>query len=209
KEFTDLLRILDSEIRLLTPTDPEGKEGAEESPSQVQAGEKYYQLTHDYLVPSLREWLTRKQKETRRGRAELRLAERAALWNARPERRHLPAWWEWLNVRLFTRKKSWTPPQRQMMRKAGRYHLARGLAVLVALLLLGGAGWEIHGRVRSQALLDNLLRAPTEDVPAAVADMASYRRWVDEPLRQAYAEAQKKGEARKQLHASLALLPVD
>jgi hypothetical protein len=38
----------------------------------------YYQLTHDYLVPSLREWLTRKQKETRRGRAELRLAERAA-----------------------------------------------------------------------------------------------------------------------------------
>ena len=31
------------------------------------SGQKYYQLTHDYLVPSLREWLTRKQKETRRG----------------------------------------------------------------------------------------------------------------------------------------------
>ena len=34
----------------------------------------YYQLTHDYLVHSLRDWLTRKQRETRRGRAELRLA---------------------------------------------------------------------------------------------------------------------------------------
>ena len=85
KDFDDLIRILDSEIRLMTPTDPEGKEG--DSSSQVQAGAKYYQLTHDYLVPSLRDWLTRKQKETRRGRAELLLVDRAAVWNARPENR--------------------------------------------------------------------------------------------------------------------------
>ncbi len=37
-------------------------------------GEVRYQLTHDYLVPPLRQWLFRKQRETRRGRAELRLA---------------------------------------------------------------------------------------------------------------------------------------
>jgi hypothetical protein len=90
-DFEALLRVLDGELRLVTPTDPEG----------VEAGGQYYQLTHDYLVPSLREWLTRKQKETRRGRAELRLAERAAAWNARPESRHLPAWWEWLSIRLM------------------------------------------------------------------------------------------------------------
>ena len=52
---------------------------------------RYYQLTHDYLVHSLRDWLTRKQRETRRGRAELRLAERSSLWNAKPENRHLPS----------------------------------------------------------------------------------------------------------------------
>src|SRR5262249_45558862 len=39
--------------------------------------------------------------------------------------------------------------------------------------------------------------------------MRSYRRWLDEPLRQAYADAQQSGDARKQLHASVALLPVD
>ena len=71
-------------------------------------------------MPSLREWLTRKQKETRRGRAELRLAERAASWNAKPESRHLPSVWEWANIRLLTRKREWTGPQRKMMRKAGR-----------------------------------------------------------------------------------------
>src|SRR5437773_8478950 len=35
RDFEDVLRILDSEIRLLTPTDPEGQEGAEEARSPV------------------------------------------------------------------------------------------------------------------------------------------------------------------------------
>jgi eukaryotic-like serine/threonine-protein kinase len=209
KDFDDLLRILDGELRLITPTDPEGKDEADSSPAP--AGAKYYQLTHDYLVPSLRDWLTRKQKETRRGRAELLLADRAAVWNARPENRQLPSLLQWSQIRWLTAKKTWTPPQRKMMRQAGRYHVVRGLAVAVALLLLLllGAGWEVNGRLRAQALMDNLLRAPTEDVPAVVRDMGSYRRWLDGPLHQAYAEAKAAGDARKQLHASLALMPAD
>src|SRR4029077_15132910 len=117
KDFDDLIRILDSEIRLITPTDPEGKDDA--NTSTVPAGAKYYQLTHDYLVHSLRDWLTRKQKETRRGRAELRLTELSAVWNAKPENRHLPSALEWANIRVRTNKKDWTEPQRRMMRRAG------------------------------------------------------------------------------------------
>ena len=64
KDFDDLIRILDNEIRLITPTDPEGKEADGDSVLQTKPGQKYYQLTHDYLVHSIREWLTRKQKET-------------------------------------------------------------------------------------------------------------------------------------------------
>ncbi|HKI32519.1 MAG TPA: SUMF1/EgtB/PvdO family nonheme iron enzyme [Gemmataceae bacterium] len=226
RDFDDLLRILDGEIRLITPTDPEGAEegrlrlgdasaacgvalASPAASATPQAANRYYQLTHDYLVHSLRDWLTRKQKETRRGRAELLLADRAAVWKARPESRQLPSLPQWLSIRLLTRKKDWTPPQRHMMRRAGRYHLLRGLAVAAALLLLLGIGWEVHGRLRAQALMDNLLRAPTEDVPAVVNDMAPYRRWLDESLHQAYAEAESNGDARKQLHASLALLPGD
>jgi hypothetical protein len=99
RDFDELVRILDRELRLITPTDPEGV--AEEvagggwrvaGEECISAGEKhggsgeasspatrYYQLTHDYLVPSLREWLTRKQKETRCGRAELLLTDRASV----------------------------------------------------------------------------------------------------------------------------------
>jgi WD40 repeat protein len=132
RDFDDLIRILDNEIRLITPIDPEGKEGALGSTSLVEAGQKYYQLTHDYLIHSLRDWLSRKQKETRRGRAELLLEERAGAWNARPENRQLPSLAQWLSIRSLTRKKKWTEAQQKMMRKAGRYHSVRGLALAVA-----------------------------------------------------------------------------
>ncbi len=88
-------------------------------PVLQQEAAKYYQLTHDYLVPSLRDWLTRKQKETRRGRAELLLADRAAVWNTRPENRQLPSLLQWFNLQVLTPKRNWTPPQRKMMRRAG------------------------------------------------------------------------------------------
>ena len=64
-EFDELLRILNSELRLISPIEPEGSESDGQTKTPV--GEKFFLLTHDYLVPSIREWLTRKQKETRQG----------------------------------------------------------------------------------------------------------------------------------------------
>ncbi len=206
RDFDDLLRILDSEIRLITPTDPEGKEDTD--PSTVQGNAKYYQLTHDYLVHSLRDWLTRKQKETRRGRAELLLADRSAVWNARPENRQLPSLLQWQQITWLTQKKNWTPPQRKMMGKAVRLHVVRGLAI-AAVVLLGFFVWEGYGRLEARRLRDHLLEATTTDVPGIVKDMIPYRRWLDPLLHQAYAHAEKDNDPRKQLHTSLALLPVD
>lgn len=84
-DFNDLLRILDGELRLITPTDPEGAptgepdasasgshtsssgstvSNANNPPAHAGGSPRYYQLIHDYPVTSLRECLTRKQKET-------------------------------------------------------------------------------------------------------------------------------------------------
>jgi serine/threonine protein kinase/tetratricopeptide (TPR) repeat protein len=137
QDFDDLIRILDSEIRLITPTDPEGKEIDNDSVSQTQAGQKYFQLTHDYLVHSLRDWLTRKQKETRKGRAELKLFDTSVTWNSKPENRLLPSLVDWLNIRLLTDKGKWTEPQRNMMRRAAKVHGLTWGGTLAALLVLG------------------------------------------------------------------------
>ena len=161
RDFDDLIHILDSELRLITPTDPEGKDDGEPRSPERQAnpavatiphsGEsgytRYYQLTHDYLVHSLRDWLTRKQKETRRGRAELKLAERSGLWNAKPENRHLPTLWEWLGIRTLTDRRRWTDPQRAMMQRASRFHRSRLTIAAVLVGLITAAGFYTWNRV--------------------------------------------------------------
>jgi eukaryotic-like serine/threonine-protein kinase len=214
KDFDDLIRILDSEIRLITPTDPEGQEKDGDSTSQIVAGQKYYQLTHDYLVHSLRDWLTRKQKETSRGRAELLLADRAAVWNARPENRQLPSLVQWMQVRWLTQKKNWTPPQQRMMRKASRYHAVRGaaLALLLAVSTITGLAIreqviEQHKATQAAGFVQGVLNADTAQVPAIIGEMAAYRTWADPLLRQEIEQAAV--NSPQKLHASLALLPVD
>ena len=191
RDFDELIHILDSEIRLITPTDPEGFDADDDSVTQTEAGQKYYQLTHDYLVHSLRDWLTRKQKESRRGRAELRLAERAALWNAKPENRHLPAWWEYLNITCLTKRQSWTGPERMMMQKASRLHGGRavlGLAV-TALLVFGAV------RVR-QSIREVRLQAQQESTRNERLARA------EELVRSLqYADITKVGEIVKQLES--------
>jgi serine/threonine protein kinase/formylglycine-generating enzyme required for sulfatase activity len=222
RDFEDLLRILDGELRLITPTEPDpvsvenpasveasARRGCGDATSGLVLDTRLYQLTHDYLVPSLRDWLTRKQKETRRGRAELLLAERAAVWNDRTENRQLPSLLQWFQITGLTAKKNWTPPQRKMMRQATRYHALRGFVLAVLLALIGWGAYEAHGTLKANALRDRLLDANTNEAPTIVQDMAPYRRWLDPLLHDAYAQAENDNDRRKQLHTSLALLPVD
>jgi len=171
-------------------------------------------LTHDYLVHSIREWLTRKQKESRRGRAELLLADRAVVWNARPENRQLPSLLQWVQIRWLTVKKNWTPPQKKMMGKAGRYHAVRGAVMAVLLAVATFTGLVIREKVDEQrkatqaaGLVQSLLNADTAQVPAIVGEMKEYRQWADPLLREESDKAEAK--SRQKLHVSLALLPVD
>jgi formylglycine-generating enzyme required for sulfatase activity len=186
RDFDVLLRIIDTELRMVTPTDPEGNEDerlpgparTDEAPtSPARESRTFYQLTHDYLVPALRDWLTRKQRETRRGRAELRLAERAALWQVKQEKRHLPSWWEWLNIRLLIRKRDWTPAQRQMMRVAG-WHYARWSCVQLVLVAL--AAWIVLESISylwASSLLHGLDQVREDNLPLLTSDLLPHRRW--------------------------------
>ena len=122
--------------------------------------------------------MNRKQKETRRGRAELKLEERTALWNAKPENRHLPSLWEFGNIRLLTEKKDWTEPQRTMMRRATRTHALRSGSVLTVMLLIGLTFWHILDTNRQENLakrlensVNSMATAPWYKVPDAITDL--------------------------------------
>jgi serine/threonine protein kinase/formylglycine-generating enzyme required for sulfatase activity/tetratricopeptide (TPR) repeat protein len=225
-DFDNLIHILDPELRLITPTDPPAKEESGTMGNEVEdppsgsstklspSTHRYYQLSHDYLVHSLRDWLSRRQRETRRGRAELRLAERSASWNAQQETRNLPSTLEWATIRMLTMKRNWTDPQRRMMKRADRFHGARGVLTLALLVATVLGGIAVRRRVNDNqraahavALIERLLDADTKQVPDIVKAMRDHRQNVDSALRTELGKHPE--DSSEKLHASLALLPVD
>ncbi|MHB8861728.1 MAG: SUMF1/EgtB/PvdO family nonheme iron enzyme [Pirellulaceae bacterium] len=226
REFDELLKLLDQELRLITPADPEGvgeecnPETYERQPatdvgeralSAVTAPERstklYYQLTHDFLVLSIRRWLIRKQQETRRGRAELLLAERSDEWASRRERRYLPSWWQWLRIRTVTSRADWNAGERAMMRVADRFHAWRGAFVGLLLAVAVWSGYEGLQHVRAAALRDRLLYVATDETPDVIAEIQPYQRWVTPLLSRILSDPA--ADPREVLHARLGLLPID
>ena len=85
----------------------------------------------------------------------------------------------------------------------------RGLIVVLVLILVGWGIIEAHGTLQAHALRERLLDANIQEVPTIVQDMVPYRRRLRSLLQEAAAQAAAKKDSRKQLHVSLALLPVD
>jgi formylglycine-generating enzyme required for sulfatase activity len=197
QDFDDLVRILDREVRLITPTDPDGVDSDDVSESRAKVGQKHYQLTHDYLVPSLRDWLARKQKETRRGRAELKLSEWAALWNSKPDNRHLPNVLEWINIRCLTDAKQWSESERSMMRRAARVQLAIWGTAALLLLMVGVSLRQYTAKLRRdsrvkriESLVTSMQAAEGAAVPVVTQALEELpRELVLQELRDRYAQA--------------------
>lgn len=198
--FDDLVKILASDLKLVTLTDPSGTINKSEANVNTTP---HYQLTHDFLVGSLRDWLTKKQKATFRGRAALRLKERIETWLPHPANKFLPGFWEYINIRSLTRPSNWTADETKMMRKAGWIHGARAALVITTLLL---AAWAFASFVSSQQtnnLVNRLLEAETVDVPGIIEELeerpASRRR-----LDRLVQDVTVKTDQKKLLHLSLA-----
>jgi formylglycine-generating enzyme required for sulfatase activity len=228
--FADLLAILDQELRLVTPVAAErtdetgggvqtsgapGADSEHQSPSSrpLHGEAMRYQLTHDFLVASLRRWLTRAQRETWRGRAELCLAERTEEWSLQKGTRLLPSWSEWIGIRLWVSRSQWSTSQQNMMRTANRHHFLRTGGWCSFLLLLGLIGaWVrrdiVEERHQSQAIRiiesvsdfhdDRLshLRAEVQEVPQALPMLKA---WIADP----------NTRATDRTHTRMVLLPFD
>lgn len=206
QDFESLMRILDGELRLITPTDPEGLDpDRRDATSSAQNHDRYFHLTHDYLVPSLQQWLTQKRKETRRGRAELVLADRAASWNKHHSNRNLPSFFEWTAIQLFAGRRA-KQEHHLALRAATQYYGGRTF-VAAGLLLLASMGvlTSVH-TVRGMSLVESLQSANYAGLPTLITAMEPYRNVVDPQLEKLFNSSDS---PRTRLLAAMALLNVD
>jgi formylglycine-generating enzyme required for sulfatase activity len=196
-DFEDLLRILDSDLRLITPADGQS---AADQPTTV-----HYQLTHDYLVPSIREWLRLNQTP-----AELLLEERSWRWADKRENRQLPSFAEWLRIGLQTNRSSWTGLQRTMMRKAAKVHLFRSCIaslLLVATLLMGAWMRKQSNAERARAFAVGVALQKTSELAAGLVPLKSLKHYALPTLKKLYDDADPLSDSH--LHLAIARLQLE
>nr|WP_143547818.1 bifunctional serine/threonine-protein kinase/formylglycine-generating enzyme family protein [Rhodopirellula sp. SM50] len=220
KQFQSMMRALDTELHLITRTDPEGRGDLSVTRSGVQSdlqsGNRsgvqsgslsqlvYYHLAHDYLVPAIRDWQARMQRGTRQGRAEIRLAQRTEVWDVRPDSRHLPTLPEWVSILAFTRRDLWDDAQQRMMKSATRRHVS-SIAIATVFTLL--AGWGIlqySSWNRANALTGQLAIAKVGEVNGLLDQLEGRERWTTGRLIDIQQASQPGSPTH--LFASLALL---
>ena len=203
REFENLLEVLDGELRLITPTVALEETG---KPS-VQS----YQLTHDFLVPPLREWLTFQQRQTAKGRAKLRLRELSENYRNRQDRRFLPSGLEFARILALTEAKDRTPDEQKFMKAASRHHYTRWASGLVAALIIGvGIAFAAEQakrattELRAQSYVRNLLNADIANVPALLDDFETHETYATPILKGVIDDDERKERARN--FARLALV---
>ena len=202
-----LLSLLDTEVRLITPTSNTNSTSSSNSGSSTT--DPAYQLTHDYLVPTTRKWLTSLDSGTRSGRARQQLREISSAWNAKPTTKRLPSLTEWANIRWFTSPAEWTNAERRMMHSA-RQRMTRFVALgSVAFVAVSGVCYFAAYDVRSRFLASSLIRTDSSEVVAVLKEIEPIRHWVLPKLTSAAltkADEEPRIEQRKQLHIGLAML---
>ncbi|MFN7803634.1 MAG: protein kinase domain-containing protein, partial [Planctomycetaceae bacterium] len=155
RRFTDLLSWLDSELRLISPTQPAdmvGTNRVSDPPSFDTREEAKYHLTHDFLVPAIRDWLRGRDLVTSEGRTRHLLTERSALWETHPVDALLPSAWEHLQIRLRTRPGDRSKGERRFLRRATHVQIRRGVWYGTLVFGLACLGVWIGGQLQERDL---------------------------------------------------------
>jgi serine/threonine protein kinase/formylglycine-generating enzyme required for sulfatase activity len=213
--FARALQILDRDLHIITAV--QSVEGGDKEPSGKPAVEaedsRGYQLTHDYLVPSIRTWLNRERLATWRTRAELSLEGLTAEWRQRREKRFLPSFIQLCTILLAVPAGKRTTDQQHLLASATRSHGRRVAAVVAGLMITGLMLWmyvaHLQAGVSDQRVTQHvreLLIATPGNVPHIVSELKRDRKRAVLRLRSVVVESQSSPQALLRAAIGLAML---
>jgi len=197
-----VLQVLDGDLHLISSAD------ASVAPHESDDGGQSYQLTHEYMISPIREWLSREQRRTWQGRAEIRLKDRVAQWRRTKETRDLPHLLELATILAAVPRQRRNRVENRLITSALKYNSALASLFIAILLVVGAIVWASNGPVSSRFLVDAIVSADSSDVARLVRqELPRYRRWANPMLRAILADPT--ADARHKLRAHLALAPSD
>ena len=167
KKFQQLIHLLDHDLHLISPVEVDSSAAPAESPPS-------YQLTHDALVPAIRDWIDTTEQSTLVGRARQRLKQRTESWTKRNIAPTLPTW-EWCFLSLFARGRPWTSNERSMFAAATR-QIAQRAAVWVGLFVATiCVAWSSLRYVAAQNNIQQIASSNLDHLPHLCDSIANSR----------------------------------
>lgn len=197
-DFTSALRILDSELRLITPTEPDkGHKGVSDNDT-----DSYFQLTHDYLVPSVRDWINNALGSTLQGRARRKLKELSSIWNQNKENRFLPGFFEYVAM-LLHRTKNTSRSENLFLWQSTAYFGLRCAGIFAMLTLLCWVWWNSAFNIND--LVGQYLNSQPSSLPVALEKLSWRSKGAANELNRRLQKTSNQAEKRRIL-VGLALL---
>ena len=174
KEFSALLDILEKQLKLISAADPEVSQSKADAQNQKSTDARYYQLTHDFLVPSVRQWLEQLQSETPAGRAKLRLKSLASGYEQSSDNRFLPTLLEFIDIARHVRVATCEQREKRVYWKAFSRYSTQALLGICCLVFLAGIGYRTRLRVLDQRAKDwvtTWMNADGSALPAVLSSL--------------------------------------
>lgn len=175
KQFDQILQRLHRNLTLITRTDPDASGDTSIDEDTTQSGQEYYQLTHDYLVPSIRNWLNTELRNTRRGRALIRLRELAAQVVPGQKPKYLPGNLEWLYWQCSIRDRIKSENEKRVNSSAFQRFVKLTTTFAIAIIVMAAVGLWIQKRTRINGLVADLVGHEIELVPEIVGNLHGYK----------------------------------
>lgn len=181
--FNRVLTVLSDELRIISDTTPDHARNDTPNPSE---GERHYQLTHDYLVPAIRNWLAREKQTTWRGRAQLKLDELSKMWKSGKQDRFLPTFLDHLKISWAVPANKRTDNQKQFLSSSNRLHGVRIGLILLTLLLAGWTYLQFQSNRRKErafVMARDYITEPAQVAPRILEDLKPYQKLLTEEFR--------------------------
>lgn len=200
--FRKLIAVLDGELHLITPTDRTEDDSFSNESSITDLGVTGYQLTHDFLIAPIRQWVELRNRTTKAGKARLRLEEFSKLYLSRPMPQALPTLTEYITVRRYVSPASYSSHQATMMSAARRHHWVRLGIWLAAVLIMTAIAGRTYRIVSNQivqrdneAALSRLLDAEFSEA-IALAGTLREDPWMRDQSKRLIANPENKDSVR-------------
>ena len=175
EQFQSVLNLLERDLKIVALVENINDDGTEQR----------FQLTHDYLVEAIRDWLGSELQKTRRGRARIRIRELVSANQSGLNAKVLPTNTEWMLWQFLLPKKSLTENERALMLDGrGQFLRWAATAIVSAIVIIAVASYFVFRWQRANQLVENLMGMKIQNAPAIVEEIQSFKTLILPKLKQ-------------------------